>query len=422
VSSLHTKSETRRAALKLSVIGDSAQQRGEVIAILNSIGELKLEITETKVPDFGHNGDGMRNGNGCSHADAVMILLSESEDAPFDYMQRLAANSPRPPLIALLPDQAPTATLRRAVRSGAEEVLVLPLGKEDLTRVLIKITEARHVARRRSGAMVCSVTSLSGGIGVSSMSINLALAMQRALGSRVALVDLDLQKGTLAANLNIAPDHSILSLVEGARDPDSLKIEAALTRHSSGVYLLAAPRRIEDSEIISDSAIEITLEVMRAMFDVVIVDTGNYLAEQTVVAWEASDQLFYLLDQSIASTQRAVRFNDLFLRLELGAVTERLILNRYSPAYPVTEEQIAHALGRPIHWKLPRDDKTMERVELSGKDLWQVAPASALARSLEELARSIGEPAPVPARSTTAVSRMLSALMSRRRGVGDEAH
>jgi pilus assembly protein CpaE len=401
-----------------------------VVAILKSIAEPKLEIAEMKIPESGVNGNGARNGNGngngngnsSSPPDAVMILLTENDEAPFNYLQRLAANSPRPPLIALLPEQASTATLRRAVRSGAQEVLVLPLGKEDLTRALIKITEAKQIARRRNGALVCSVTSLSGGIGVSSMSINLALAMQRTLASRVALVDLDLQKGTLAANLNVAPDHSILSLVEGARDPDSLKLEAALTRHSSGLYLLAAPRRIEDSELISDAAVAMTLEVMRAMFDVVIVDTGNHFAEQTVVAWEASDQLYYLLDQSIASTQRAVRFNDLFVRLELGSLTQRFILNRYSPTYPVTDEQIAHALARPIHWKLPRDDKSMERVELSGKDLWQVAPVSPLARSLEELARSIGEPAAAPSRSTTAVSRMLSALMSRRRGVGDEAH
>jgi len=424
VSSLHTTSETRRPAIKLSLIGDSVEKRAEVAGVLSAITDLKIQVLEMTVGEFGLNGEAKHNGNGAAAEDALLIMLSESDEGPFNCLHRLAATSPRPPLIALLPERAPTATLRKALRSGAEEVLFSPLGKKDLTRALIKITEAKQSARRHSGGVVCSVTSLSGGIGVSTVSINLAIAIHRGLGRRVGLVDLDLQKGTLASNLNVAPDHSILSLVEGNRDPDSLKVEAALTKHASGVYLLAAPRRIEDSELIPDAAVTVTLELMRAMFDVVIVDTGNHLAEQTTVAWEESDHLLYLLDQTIASTQRAARFSDLFARLQLGSVNQRFVLNRYVPGYPVGPEQIAHTLARPIHAKLVRDDKAVERVELSGKDLWQVAAGSALAKDFEELARSIAAPAAAtaPARSTTAVSRMVSALMSRRRGVGDEAH
>jgi Flp pilus assembly CpaE family ATPase len=414
----------RGPTLKLTVIGDSAQRRAEVIGLVASISELKVEFEQLTVAEqMGTNGNGQRNGNGGAPTDALIILLTESDEAPFACLHRLASASPRPPLIALLPEHAPTATLRRAVRSGAEEVLFSPLNPEDVTRVLIKISEAKRRTRRRSGGVICSVTSLTGGIGVSSVSINLALAMHRLLGKRTALVDLDLQKGTLAANLNVVPDHSILSLIEGDRDPDSLKVEAAVTKLNSGVYLLAAPRHVEESELISDAAVTMTLQLMRAMFDVVIIDTGNFVGDQTVVAWEESDQLFYLLDQSIASAQRAVRFSDLFTRLELSSLSEKFILYRYLPGYPVTQEQIAQVLRRPINFVLPRDDKTMERIELSGKDLWQVAPGSPLARGFEDLARSIAQPAvaQAPSRSTNAVSRMVSALMSRRRGVDDEA-
>jgi pilus assembly protein CpaE len=409
--------------MKICVLGDSAEQRAEVIGVLRAIADPKMEIAETAVPDSGSMLDGKLVGNGTAPPDALMILLTLDDEAPFTFLHRIAVSAQRPALIALMPENAPTDLLRRAVRSGADEVLFSPLNRDDLTRAIIKTTEAKYQAARRRGGIVLSVSSLTGGIGVSSVSINLALALGVSLGRKVALVDLDLQNGTLATNLNVATDHSILSVVEGDRSPDSLKVEAALTRHGSGIYLLAAPRRIEDSELVSDTAVAMTLELMRAMFDVVIVDTGNHLAEQTVVAWEESDQLLYLVDQSIASTQRAVRFNELFTRLQLGSVVLRLILNRHVPGYPITAEHIAQALSRPICARLPRDDKAMERVELSGKDLWRVAPGSPLARGFEDLARLLVEPASASApRSTTAMSRMVSAFISRRRGVADEAH
>lgn len=422
MSSFTSEPQTPRPMLRLSVIGDSLQRRAEVLAVLNSIAELRFEVEQHEAAIFRGNGNGNCGGASAAPPDALVVLLEE-DDASFACLHRLAALAPCPSLIALLPEAATTATLRRAVRSGAKEVLYSPVRREEMTRALIKVTEEKRRAQRRSGGTVCAVSSLTGGVGVSTVSINLALALARTREFRVVLVDLDLQKGTLAVSLNLPPDHSILSLVEGEHAPDSLKVEAAVARHSSGIYLLAAPRRIEDDELVSDKAVALTLQLLRTMFDAVIVDTGNYITEQAVAAWEESDHLLYLLDQSITSAHRASRFADLFTRLVLDSVTESFVLNRFSPAYPVSREQIARALHREIRFALPRDDKAMERIELSGKDLWQVAPTAPLAQAFEDLARSVVCPAAESAapRSTTAVSRMISALMSRRRGVEDEA-
>jgi len=94
-----------------------------------------------------------------------------------------------------------------------------------------------------------------------------------------------------------------MQLCEGERKLDSIQLESALTKHPSGIYLLAAPKRIEDSELVADKTIGAVLELMRQLFDFVLVDCGGYIDENAVAAWERSDYLFYLLDQSIAAAR-----------------------------------------------------------------------------------------------------------------------
>ena len=102
------------------------------------------------------------------------------------------------------------------------------------------------------------------------------------------MVDLDLQTGGLSVFLNLEPERTIMALTEGTRKLDSIQLESALSKHASGIYLLAAPKRIEDSELVTDVTVGATLELMRQLFDFVIVDCGTHIDANTVAAWERS--------------------------------------------------------------------------------------------------------------------------------------
>jgi pilus assembly protein CpaE len=292
--------------------------------------------------------------------------------------------------------------------------LFLPLDPGDATRALLKINETRRRAERQAGGVIVSMVSTVGGVGVTSLAGNLALALRYTLNKRVAVVDLDLQAGSMAVFLNLEPERSIMQLCESDRRLDSIQLESALTKHPSGIYLLAAPKRIEDSELVADRTIGEVLELMRQLFDFVIVDCGGYIDENAVAAWERSDHLFYLLDQSIAAARCAWRFVDLFGRLGLSGVEPNFILSRFLPHHPISEAQITHTLGRPIYAKIPRDEKVLERMQLRAQDLWQVGSGSPLARAIEELARRLAMGGEVVAeQSGGLVSRLLAALGGR---------
>jgi len=314
-----------------------------------------------------------------------MVMFNGNESTSMDYLQRKATLAPRPVLFALLAERSP-GLMKRVIRAGADELIFMPLEGGDLTRALLKISESRLRADRREGGTVVSVTSVVGGVGVTTIAANLALALRQQSSKRVALMDLDLQSGALGVTLNLEPEVTILPLIRLDRRLDSIQLESALTRHSSGVYLLAAPKKIEEGEIVTDVAIGAILDQMREMFDYVVVDCGARIDENAVAAWERSHHLLYVLNQSVVSVRCAWRFIDLFERLGIHGLEAHYIVNRFSPSSAIGDRQVESTLGREIWARIPRDDRALERAELTGETLWKAAPGAGVTRALEQLA------------------------------------
>jgi pilus assembly protein CpaE len=379
MAALSEKKEERRGALRVLLVAEDEGRRTEIKRALAALPDPQLEVLEASPRPSD-------NGNGGAPADVEMVVFSGAEEElPLQYMENRASQSMRPILFALLPGRAP-ALMRRVLRAGADELLFLPLEPGDTTRALLKISEARRRAERQAGGSVISIVSTLGGVGVTTLAASLGLSARHSLDKRVGLLDLDLQAGGLSIFLNIEPTRSILDVADPQKKLDSIQLESALTKHTSGAYVLAAPKRIEDSEQISDVTVGAVVDLMRQLFDLVVIDCGRHINAATVAAWERSDRLLYVIDQSVAAARCAWRFMELFGRLGLNAIEPAFVLNRYSTQSAISEEQLANTLARQLFAKIPRDDKALERVLLRGQDLWQVAANSPLARSVEELA------------------------------------
>jgi pilus assembly protein CpaE len=404
LSALGNKSNGHPDALKVRLVGEAEERRAEVRDALAALGDPALEIREL-APSL--------DGSAETPADVIMVVFSGTDELSLSYLNNQAGLSPRPVLFALLQDRSPEL-MKRVLRAGADELLFLPLDPGDATRALLKISETRRREEIHGTGMVISLVSLIGGTGVTSLAANLALALRYAFDKRVAVVDLDLQTGGLSVFLNLEPERTIMALTEGSRKLDSIQLESALSKHASGIYLLAAPKRIEDSELITDAIVGAVIDLMRQLFDFVIVDCGTHIDANTVAAWERSNHLFYVLDQSIGAARCAWRFVDLCGRLGLHGIEPNFVLSRFITSHPISEEQLSHTLAKAIHTRIPRDERTLERVQLSAQDLWQVAPNSPLAKSVEDLARRIeGGVDAAPEESNSIVSRLLNVIGAR---------
>ncbi len=405
---LGNKSPKRHPVLKIRLVSEDGRYRSEVKQALLNISDLPIEITESSPQPNSFEGTDPLNLN----ADVVMITLNGNKAVSLGYLQAQAQACSRPVLVALLQERS-SDLMRQVLAAGADEMLFLPLESDDVTRALLKVSESRKRLDRVEGGLVCSVVSLAGGVGVTTISGNLALAMRRESAKRVALVDLDFQRGGLAILLGVEPKETISLLTEPGKRLDSIQLEAALTKHDSGIYLLAAPARIEESEMVSEEVVGPVLDLMRQLFDFVVVDCGHRADDVTATAWEHSDQVLYLLDQSIMTAHYAQRFLELFGRLRPGAGQPQLVLNRFTASHSISEQDLSDAVGLPIFSLIPSDAKSLESAQLNGQELWKVAPGSKLAYAIVDLARKVDRPRPQSAGRLNRVrlfSRVLTAI------------
>jgi pilus assembly protein CpaE len=390
--------------MKVMLVGEPGDPRTQLKTVLAALIEPELEIVEADASAAPNLAD-----NATAPPDATLVMINGNEESALSFLQSQAARSPRPHLLAVLTARS-AGLMKRALRSGADEILFLPLDPGEATRALLKLSEARWRTERREGGVIVSMMSMVGGVGVTSLAANLGLAL-RSLNQRVALLDLDLQTGGLAVFLNLDPEVTIMPLVRLDRKLDSMQLESALTKHSSGVYLLSAPKRIEEGELVSDITVGTVLDLMRQLFDYVIVDCGDHVDENAVAAWERSEHLFYVINQSIAAARCAWRFVDLFERLGLTRLEPRFVLNRYNPSHPLTEKAIEATLAKPIFAKIPTDDRTFETIEMKAQDLFQVAANSPVARAVLDLAGQVMPRTEIaPTRETGFMSRLKSAF------------
>jgi len=153
---LGSKGETIYSGLRVQLVGDAPEHRAAVKNALAAITEPRLEVveSETRLPRPGGE-----------TPDVTMVMFNGNEEAAIAYLEAQAAQSPRPAMFALLSGRSPVL-MKRLLRAGADELLFLPLDPADTARALLKISEARWRTERREGGVVCSVTSVVGGVGV----------------------------------------------------------------------------------------------------------------------------------------------------------------------------------------------------------------------------------------------------------------
>jgi len=392
----------RRGSLNISLAGGSTAERATLRESLAALTEPKMEVHEISAP-----------GQAPPRSDAVRILIIILEEDPEMWDQELRpwVESGAWSQVTALIKKRTSDAVRIALQAGANEVLFIPLDTVDLARSLLKISESHPGAGRQSNKAAYALVSVSGGVGVSSLTVALGLALRRLTQKQVALVDLGLQSDSLAPILDLETIHSIGELADPTSSVDSIRLESAICKHASGLYLLGAPPRIEDGEMVSPSTVEATVGVMLQLFDFVLIDCGHHVNEASVAAWERAGNVLYVLDQSITGVHAAHRFLDLFGRLNLKHVSLDLLLNHYRPSHAISLEKIQTALHRPVAFCIPHDQAAMALAEAEGDGLFSLSPSSPMLLAVERLAEALlGTSSASEPRRAGVLSRLLNAM------------
>lgn len=291
-----------------------------------------------------------------------------------------------------------TAVWRKALRSGASDVLNPKADSDDVIELFERLLET--ATRRRLNLMqgftegatgsgrIITVVAPKGGTGKTALATNLAVGLAASGDQRVVLVDLDLQFGDVADALQLRPESSIADLAT-ASGVSTTDLKALLAKRGENLFALAAPINPADGDDITGGEVEEILHVLAAEFDLVVVDTSAGITEATLSAIETSTDLMLVCDLSVSSVRGLRKVVDTLDRLEIIRPKRHFILNRADSRVGVTVEDAASVVGMPVSVAIP----SARDVPLSmnqGMPVIEAAPRTQVARRYLEAAAIFG--------------------------------
>jgi len=284
----------------------------------------------------------------------VGLELPDRSDASLAVLRDVHERLPDAVIFVVSPDSS-VATMRAAMQAGASDFLTLPLNPLDLSRVLIRASQesASKASARTLVGEVITVYGCRGGLGCTTLAVNLAVRLREQVPGEVALLDFDLQRGDVSAFLNLSPAQSIAALID-ARDVDEIFLHSAMSKHQSNVFVLAAPDTLEEAEGVGHAEAELAFRLLRSQYHYTVVDTARAITPATVAAFEQSDLILLLTDLTVPGVRAALRATDTLQKLEIPLQAVQLVVTQSVPG-AVDLSDAVRTIGKELYAVLPSD-------------------------------------------------------------------
>ena len=305
--------------------------------------------------------------------DVILMDINMPDMDGITATERLSAQVPSAAVV-MMSVQGEADYLRRSMLAGAREFLVKPFSSDELTasirqvysrekdkadRAAVVAQVARASDPTHSGQVV-AVFSPKGGVGRTTIAVNLAVAAASELGKKVTLVDASFQFGDVAVLLNLNPkDKSMAELVpelEQGLDPES--VEKFTLTHSSGIRVLLAPPSPEMAELITPAGVKHVIDILRQHSELVVVDCASWFNDTLLGILDLADVVLTVLTLEITS----IKNTRLFLEVadQLGYSHKiRLVLNRADTTLGIRVADVEHSIGRKVDHTIVSDGRAV---------------------------------------------------------------
>jgi len=318
---------------------------------------------------------------------ADVLLVGIGEDAtPID---RLARALPSTAVLAMGPVTSAEFVIK-VIRAGAVEFLSRPVQRGDLETALEKLVRVRRgAATAQRSARVTSIFSTKGGLGATTLAINLAVCLAEKTGGRTLLLELDTRPSDVATFLDLKPSYSVLDALSNLSRLDESFLHGLLMRHESRLAVLPGPLKMERSDLDSES-VQALLEILGSQFDHIVVDLRHDLNPGTIAALEASDIILYLTSPNVAALRSSAAGLAALRHLGLDLGRVRAVLTREGTGADVTLKHAQEALEIPIYWKTPSDYAAVVASINHGRPVVTASPRSRISVNIRQLCEELG--------------------------------
>ncbi|MBX3449935.1 MAG: AAA family ATPase [Planctomycetaceae bacterium] len=327
---------------------------------------------------------------GQTEPDLALISLDSNPAKALELTARIHQEKPGCQLL-VLSGSTEGSLILQAMRNGAREFLSAPLKLDDFLAALDRV---RHVTKRTStdapvrSSKVVSVAGVCGGVGCTSLAINLGCCLAQEMNRQTAIIDLDLALGDADVWLDIIPDYTIQDVAENITRLDYAMLKRSLTRHDCGAFLLPRPVEMADHLPLAPDELRRVISLLKATFTHLVIDLSKSYGPLDLAAMEASDDILLVTQLDLPSLRNAVRLMQ-FLHQHEGMIDKvRIIVNRLGlEDNQISLSKALETLGHEVFLQIPNDYATMVEARNNGVPLLTQAPRAKLTKSIQQLAQ-----------------------------------
>ncbi len=287
------------------------------------------------------------------HPDEYVVVLGPSVELQGALTTAEQLRISRPTVsVVLLRHQFDTDVLTKAMQAGVRDVVVAGGDDQALTGAVARAHQLHQALRGPGGARnlgrVVTVFSPKGGVGKTTTSVNLAVALNDRGARKVCLVDMDLAFGDVAITMQLFPTHSIEQAVGAENSVDLAMLEGMLTRAQDSLSILAAPPHPDVRERISPLLISRILRALRDGFDYVVVDTSPSFDEATLTALDETDECVIVATLDVPTLKNVKVALETMDMLSIARGHRHLYLNRADEAVGISIDKVESILNMPV--------------------------------------------------------------------------
>jgi pilus assembly protein CpaE len=355
----------------------SDEQKG-----LNLVGEYSQPIAEIGKP----------MAEEIRRLDAKLVLLDLGDDPAVGLrLAKYLAEDSRGRVFVLTGPTVAPEVLLEAMRVGAAEYLPKPIEEAELAAALTRA--ARRLAgpdARGEGpkqGRITEVLGAKGGVGVSTVAANLAVAIAKS-GRSTILLDFDLDMGSSAVILGLRPRYSVMDVVKNLHRLDRDLLGSLAESHDSGLTVLASPGQPGPGEKITREQARSMLAFVRRHFEHVVVDLDRAISAVTIGALETADDVLLVTTPDVASLNNTKRALPVIERATGDTKRVRVIVNRRRSSDVITIADVSKALGKDVLATLPNEEAALTDSLNTGRPE-VLRNRSKYGREMESMARSL---------------------------------
>jgi pilus assembly protein CpaE len=287
---------------------------------------------------------------------------------------------------------------REMVGAGITDYLVKPVTEKALAAALARAEEPLHTSSDPADSSNpehvrrIAVIGSRGGVGASSLAVNLAWILSQEKKKKTAIVDLDLEFGTVALLLDLEPTTGLREALESPARIDSLFVESATARLTETLSVMATEETLSTDIHFKPEAIDLLFDTLGRTNEYIVVDLPRSALALRQRIFETATDILLITELTLPGLRDAMRILSSIEETAAGKPVIVIANRAGSPQQAMSPKDFQRALRHKVEFLIPQDEKAFKLAANNGKPIVQIDARSKASKTMQSIvAKLTGE-------------------------------